>query len=116
MNKHYTVKDSSLYREFRDKAFQYDLQYLGYLSVLYCFMRDSILINSTKAFDYIFPELFNFKDESVFTWYHHACYKALIADKQTALESLEKSLKLGFGTYFMLTSDDDLASIRNEPV
>ncbi|MBK9569338.1 MAG: tetratricopeptide repeat protein [Chitinophagaceae bacterium] len=115
LNKHYTVTDSSLYREFRDKAFQYDLQYLGYLSVLYCFMRDSILINSTKAFDYIFPELFNFKDESVFTWYHHACYKAVIADKKTALESLEKSLKLGFGTYFMLTSDDDLASIRNEP-
>ena len=113
--KSYTITDSSQYREFRDKSFQFDMQYAGYMSVLYCFIRDTVLFSSTAGFDYIFPEMFNYKDHDVFTWYHHACYKALKKDKMAALESLEKSLKLGFGTYFMLASDNDLAFIRDAP-
>lgn len=57
--------------------------------------------------------MFEYKDFDVYTWYHHACYKSLIKDKATALASLEKSLKLGFGNYFMLVSDNDLNYIRS---
>ena len=59
--------------------------------------------------------MLNYKDHDVFTWYHHACYRSLKQDKNAALESLEKSLKLRFGNYFMLTSDDDLAFVQAEP-
>ncbi|MEO6612116.1 MAG: caspase family protein [Chitinophagaceae bacterium] len=114
-NKTYTVTDTKLYKEFQAKSYQFDLQYVGYLSVLYCCIRDTTLLHNTKAFDYVFPQMFHYKDNDVLTWYHHACYKALIKDKKTALESLEKSLKLGFGNYFMLTSDNDLAFIRDSP-
>jgi len=34
---------------------------------------------------------------------------------QPALESLEKSLKLGFGSYFQLMNDADLDFIRQLP-
>jgi tetratricopeptide (TPR) repeat protein len=114
-NKTYTVTDNKLYKEFQAKSYQFDLQYVGYLSVLYCCIRDTSLLYNTKVFDYVFPQMFHYKDNDVLTWYHHACYKAIIKDKKTALESLEKSLKLGFGNYFMLTSDNDLAFIRDTP-
>ena len=51
----------------------------------------------------------------VWTWYHHACWKSLSKDKTATLESLEKAMKLGFGDYFMLTSDNDLSFIRATP-
>jgi hypothetical protein len=114
-NKHYTITDSSLYRSFRDEAFVLDIQYLGYASILYCFIRDAHQLNDEKLVDQVFSRMFNFKDEDMLTWYHHACFDALKKNKVAALNSLEKSLKLGFGNYFMLTSDDDLAFIRNEP-
>jgi tetratricopeptide (TPR) repeat protein len=113
--KSYTVTDSSLYRDFRDKAFTFDLQYLNYIAILYCALRDPELSEKKEALDYVFSMMYSFKDEEVLTWYHHACFKALKKDKAGALESIERSLKLGFGNYFMLTSDDDLALIRDTP-
>ncbi len=113
--KNYNVADSNLYRDFRNKTFSFDLQWLGYKGILYCLLRDSALVNNKNAFDYVFPLLFNYKEQEVFSWYDFACFSALKQDKKTALESLERSLKLGFGNYFMLTSDDDLRFIRNTP-
>jgi tetratricopeptide (TPR) repeat protein len=112
-NKTYAIKEGPLYQAFSRKSFLFDMQYLGYTSLLYCFMRDSVSLHSKKPFEFIFPRLFEFKDFAVFSWYHHACYKALLKDKAGALQSLEKSLKLGFGTYFMLVSDNDLSFIRS---
>jgi tetratricopeptide (TPR) repeat protein len=114
-NKKYTVTDSSAYLEFKKKSFVFDLQHLGYTSILYCFLRDAELQNDTARIQLVFSRLFNTKDHDVYTWYHHACSKALKQDKKTALESLEKSLKLGFGNYFLLTSDDDLSLLRDSP-
>jgi tetratricopeptide (TPR) repeat protein/uncharacterized caspase-like protein len=114
-NKHYTVTDSSAYNEFRKKSFPFNLQHIGYTSILYCFLRDAELKNDTTRLELVFTKLFNIKDHDVYSWYHHACYKALKQDKNAALESIEKSLKLGFGNYFMLTSDDDLSLIRDTP-
>ncbi|MEO7922555.1 MAG: caspase family protein [Chitinophagaceae bacterium] len=113
--KRYTINNNELFKEFSNKSHQFDIQYIGYTSVLYCFIRDSLLINNQAAFDYIFPQMFLYKDYDVLTWYHYACYKALKQDKKTALESLEKALKLGFGSYFMLTSDRDLDLVRDTP-
>jgi len=112
-NKTYTVKDSSLYYVFSRKTFMFEMQYIAFNSLLYCFMRDSVSLHTNQVFEYIFPKMFAFKDYDMFTWYHHACYKALLNDKTAALQSLEKALKLGFGTYFLLVADNDLAPIRN---
>jgi tetratricopeptide (TPR) repeat protein len=114
-NKHYTITDSSAYKKFSEQSFSFDLQHIGYVSILYCFLREPILKEDPSRLDFIFSRLFNIKDHDVYTWYHHACYKALKNDKKAALESIEKALKLGFGNYFMLTSDDDLLPIRNTP-
>ncbi|MEO7394058.1 MAG: hypothetical protein ABIU11_03900, partial [Chitinophagaceae bacterium] len=65
--------------------------------------------------DFLFEQLFIYKDHDVYTWFHHACYKALKQDKKDALECIEKALKLGFGNYFILTADNDLAFIRDTP-
>ncbi len=113
--KKYTISDKSLYQDFRSRSFQFDLQYLGYTSILYSCIRDSALFNNKAAFDYVFPRMFHYKEYDVFTWYHHACYKALKKDKTAALQSLEKALQLGFGNYFMLTSDNDLSLLRDTP-
>ncbi len=114
-NKHYTVVDSSGYDDFVKRVFIFNLQYAGYLSILYCYLRDDRLSELNDKLELIFERMFTYKDFDVFTWYHHACYKALKNDKPAALESIEKALKLGFGNYFMLTSDDDLKLIRDTP-
>ena len=57
----------------------------------------------------------NYKEYDVYTYYHYACYKCLQKSQTEALENLEKSLALGFGNYFMLTSDEDLEYIRSTP-
>lgn len=36
-------------------------------------------------------------------------------DKTGAIESLDKALKLGFGSYYQLIGDKDLAFIRQTP-
>ena len=91
------------------------MQYISFLYILYTYIRVPGLINNTENTTYIFDQLFNYKQHEVLTWYHHACYKALKQDKNGALESLENSLRLGFGNYFILTSDNDLSLIRNTP-
>jgi tetratricopeptide (TPR) repeat protein len=113
--KTFTVKDSALYKEFTQNTFIYDLQWAGYTSILYCFIRNTGLSYKPDSYEYVFNQLFNYKEQEVFTWYHHACYKAINNDKKAALESIERSLKLGFSSYFQLTSDDDLALIRDTP-
>ena len=114
-NKQYHISDTKLYNEFRNRVYTFNMQYAGYLFILYCYLRDARLSGLTDKIDLIFSWLFNYKEYDVFTWYHHACYKAMKGDKVAALESLEKALKLGFGTYFSLMSDGDLDSVRDTP-
>lgn len=91
------------------------MQYASYLSMLYTYIRVPGLIDSTRIIDFLFDQLFNYKPNQELTWFHHACYMALKKDKPGAIESLEKSLQMGFGNYFMLTCDNDLAFIRDTP-
>jgi len=114
-NKKYNIADSSRYREFAEKISVFNMQYMSWLSILYCYLRDEKLQLKTDKLEYIFTWLFNYKEYDVLTWYHHACWKALQKDKTSALESLGKALKLGFGNYFQITSDADLNFIRGTP-
>ena len=114
-NKHYTVTDSIAFKNFQTTTFIFNMQHLGYVSILYSFFRDDYLKNDTARINLAFDRLFMMKDHDVYTWYHHACYNALMNNKAAALVSIENALKLGFGNYFMLTSDDDLKLIRNTP-
>jgi hypothetical protein len=83
--------------------------------MLYTYIRVPGLIDSTRNVNFLFDQLFNYKTHDDLTWFHNACYKAMKKDTAGALESLEKSLKLGFGNYFMLTCDNDLAILRDIP-
>lgn len=111
--KNYTTTDEIAFNEFKKKAYIVNMQYISYASMMYAYIRVPGLIDSTANINYVFDLLFNYKQEDVWTWYHHACWKSLKKDKAATLQSLEKSLKLGFGDYFMLTSDDDLKFIRS---
>ena len=113
--KEYTITDTALYNEFQSRVYTFGIQYAGYLGILYSYLREERLKGMTDKLELIFSRLFNYKEYDVYTWYHHACYKALRKDKIGALKSIEKALSLGFGTYFMLTSDNDLEFIRNTP-
>ena len=110
--KTYSAKDEKAYAEFKKKAYTVNMQHVAYLSMMYTYIRVAGFVDSTENINGIFDIMFNYKPEDVWTWYHHACWKALQKDKTAALESLEKSLKLGFGDYFMLMADDDLNFIR----
>lgn len=113
--KTYSGKDEKAFAEFKKKAYTFSMQYVSYLSMVYTYIRVPGLIDSTDNINEVFDVLFDFKHEDVWTWYHHACWKSLQKNKATALESLEKSLKLGFGDYFMLVADEDLNFIRETP-
>ena len=91
------------------------MQYLSYLSILYASIRDLEMIKNEKTVQYFFDQLFIYKQHDVYSWYHYACYKALIKQNEAALSSLEKALQLGYGNYFTLMYDEDLASIRETP-
>ncbi|MEO6253077.1 MAG: tetratricopeptide repeat protein [Ferruginibacter sp.] len=110
--KTYSAKDEKGYAAFKKKVYQVNMQYVSYVSMLYTYIRVPGFIDSTENINEVFDRMFNYKPEDVWTWYHHACWKALQKNKAAALESLEKSLKLGFGDYFMLVSDNDLSFIR----
>lgn len=110
--KKYSKKDEKAYNEFKKKVYNVNMQYISYLSMMYAYIRVPGFLDSTANINYIFNLLENYKQEEVWTWYHHACWKALQKDKVNALESLEKSLKLGFGDLFMIKNDTDLDSIR----
>lgn len=113
--KTYTTKDESTFNEFKKKVYIVNMQYISYVSMMYAYIRVPGLIDSVENIDPLFDLLFNYKQEDAWTWYHHACWKSLSKDKTATLESLEKAMKLGFGDYFMLTSDNDLSFIRATP-
>ena len=93
----------------------FNMQYASYLSIVYTYIRIPSFIDSTGKIDFLFEQLFNYKQHQSLTWFHYACYQSLKKDKTGAIESLKKSLQLGFGNYFMLTCDNDLALIRDLP-
>ncbi|OQY96633.1 MAG: hypothetical protein B6D37_01545 [Sphingobacteriales bacterium UTBCD1] len=113
--KTYDTTDIAAYKKFTRQTFTFNMQYISYLSALYMYLRVPGFIDSTASINYLFNQLFTYKSHDDLTWYHNACYKAMKKDKAGALESLEKSLKLGFGNYFMLTNDKDLSIIWNDP-
>lgn len=110
--KKYTSTDENEYQKFKTTQYIFNMQYLSYLSIVYGYIRDSALLYKGTGVQYFFDQVFIYKQHDVYTWYHHACYKALIKDTPAALVSLEKALQLGYGSYFTLMYDADLASIR----
>lgn len=115
MGKQFHLEDKQGFEAFRKKMYTFNMQYVCYLSILYTYIRIPGMIDSTDNVNYVFDQLFTYKQHESFTWFHHACYKSLKKDKSGALESLEKSLKLGFGSYFQFSSDKDLDFIRDTP-
>ncbi|MBC7874380.1 MAG: tetratricopeptide repeat protein, partial [Ferruginibacter sp.] len=115
LGKTYCPGKEEALREFSRKTHIVNMQYVSFLSILYSYVRVPGLIKNSENINFIFDQLFNYKQHDALTWYHHACYNALKQDKKTAMASLEKSLKLGFGSYFQLTCDNDLDLIRNTP-
>lgn len=113
--KNYTANDEKTYTAFKKKAYIVNMQYISYVSMMYAYIRVPGLIDSTANIDPLFDLLFNYKQEDAWTWYHHACWKSLLKDKEATMSSLEKAMKLGFGDYFMLTNDEDLSFIRATP-
>ncbi len=107
------IADTVQYEEFKKKVYVFNTQYACYTGILYCYLRDYRLSGMSDKIELIVSKMFDFKQHDVFTWYHYACYKALKKDKKAALSAIEKSMKLGFGNYFMLTSDSDLDFIRS---
>ena len=114
-NKKYTVADSNEYNNYKKKVFGFNLQYLSYLSIFYCYLRDPELFGSTDKIRFIYSRLKNYSQYNVYTYYHYACYQSLKKNKTGALDNLQKSLQLGFGNYFVLTSDADLDFVRSTP-
>lgn len=114
--KTYDTTDRLSYQKLAKESFIFNMQYVSYLSMLLAYIREPGHLDSTKVIDLFFDQqLFTYKSYEDFTWFQNACYKALRKDTTGALESLEKSLKLGFGNYFMLTCDNDLAILRDTP-
>ncbi|MBK7679300.1 MAG: caspase family protein [Chitinophagaceae bacterium] len=111
--KTYPAADKNSLKEFSRKSYTFNMQYMSLMSMLYAYFRTPNLINNTENINLIFDQLLNFKEYDMLTWYHHACYSALKQDTKTALESLGKSLSLGFGSYFQVAYDADLDFIRN---
>lgn len=107
--------DPGALQEFAAKVFTYNMQYLALASILYTYFRFPALLENTANINYLFEQLFTFKQHEATTWYQHACYLALKKDKKGALESLDKSLRGGFGSYFQLAYDNDLDLIRDSP-
>ncbi|MEO7983001.1 MAG: caspase family protein [Bacteroidota bacterium] len=108
------AKENDL-KEFSRRSHTFNMQYLSLLSMLYTQFREPGMIDKTENINFLFEQLFSYKQHEAQTWYHKACYSALKKDSKTAVESLEKSLKLGLGSYFQLAFDSDLDFIRNNP-
>lgn len=113
--KTYTANDKNAYNDFKKKVYIVNMQYSSYVSIFYAYIRVPGLIDSTAIINNLFDLLLNYKQEDVWTWYHHACWKSLLGNKAATMESLEKAMKLGFGDYFMLMNDNDLSFIRRTP-
>jgi len=115
LGKSYDTSNRKAFSEFSRRTYIFNMAYFSYLSILYAYIRVPGLIDSTTAVDYVFEQLLTYKQYEATTWFHHACYKAMKKDKAAALESLEMSLRLGFGSYFQLIGDKDLDLIRLTP-
>lgn len=112
-NKTYINTDNEQFKQFSKRVYIYKIQYLSYLSILYCYLRDEDLKKKSDKIDLIFSYMFKSKEFDMYTWYHYACWKSLNKDMATALESLEKSLVAGFGSYYQISNDKDLDYIRD---
>ncbi|RYY89546.1 MAG: hypothetical protein EOO15_05810, partial [Chitinophagaceae bacterium] len=112
LNKRWVVPDSSLFKDFQRKSLKFELQYMDLVSVLYCVLRDTMHSYKAGATDTLFNHMLQYKLHEGWSWYHHACWKALEKNKTAALQSLEKALQTGFGQYEMMQCDADLAFIR----
>lgn len=115
LGKSYDTSNRKSFEEFSKRTYIFNMAYFSYLSILYAYIRVPGLIDSTSAVDYVFEQLFTYKQYEATTWFHHACYKAMKKDKTGAVESLDKALKLGFGSYYQLIGDKDLDFIRQSP-
>jgi tetratricopeptide (TPR) repeat protein len=115
LGKKYTIKDQQEFEKFRRKTHTFNMQYLSYLCIIYTYIRIRGTDENKDNIDFFFDQLFTYKQHEMITWYHRACYYALRKDKTTALESLDKALSKGFGSYFQVSSDTDLDFIRDTP-
>ena len=115
LGKRYDSTDRAGLQAFRKKMFVLNMQYLSYLSILYTYIRVPGLIDSSRQVNYLFEQLFTYKQHESQTWFHRACYFAMKKDTAQALASLDKALQLGFGSYFQVLYDRDLAPLRSLP-
>ncbi len=113
--KTYHHKDQPGFRQLMKKVYNYNMQYVSYLCMLYTYIRIPGLIDSTHHINYLFDLLFLYKPHEAQTWYHHASYLSLKKDKNAALQSLEKSLKLGYPGFFQIMNDADFDFLRTSP-
>jgi len=113
--KTYPEAGESATKEFSKKSNTVNMQYVSLLSILYAYFRVPGMLNNIENINVIFDQLFNYKEYDTQTWYHRACYYSMKQDRKAALESLEKSLKLGFGSFFQVAYDADLDFIRSSP-
>lgn len=113
--KEFPDADKTLLNGFKKQLHIFNMQYLGYLSILYAYLRTPGLIDNIENINFIFNLLFNYKQHEAITWYHHACYNAMKKDTAAALKDIEKSLQLGYGNYFTLKYDADLSPVRQVP-
>jgi tetratricopeptide (TPR) repeat protein len=103
------------FEEFKKKVFSFNMQYLAYTSIMYSYCRVQGLIPTEENINFLFEEMFVFKQYDVYTWYHYASIMSFLKKKKEALEALEKTLSLGFGLQYLLLHDKDLDYIRNTP-
>ena len=113
--KKYTATDKREIETFKLRSHTFNMQYLAYLSIFYAYMRTPGMITNTENINFLLDLLFNYKQHEALTWYHQACYKSMIKDNASAIQCLEKALKLGYGSYFTLKYDADLEHIRSTP-
>ncbi len=112
LGKQFHMENKNGFEDYRKRMYTFNMQYLSWLSMLYTYIRVPGLVDSTVVVNYLFEQLFKYKQHEMFTWYHHACYQSLKKDLGGSLESLEKALQAGFGNYFQVSSDRDLDFIR----
>ncbi|MFZ9388660.1 MAG: caspase family protein, partial [Chitinophagaceae bacterium] len=115
LGKQYHPGNKKEFEAFRRQVHTFNMQYLSYLSILYAYIRVPGMIDSTTNVNFLFDQLFTYKQHEMLTWYHHACYLSMKNDKAGALKSLEKSLQMGWGNYFPLINDRDLDFIHETP-
>ncbi len=110
--KTYTATDKKEIEEFAKRYHTFNMQYLSYLSIYYAYLRTPGMIGNKENIDFLLEQMLNYKQHDALTWYHHACYKSMINDITGSLESLEKALKLGYGSIYSLKYDADLENVR----